>query len=659
MRGTPSRGTTLRPRPHGTRGTGLGTGLTLAASASILMPTDGQTDSMARPAKRRLSTRVPLLDTLTTNAESVAGTSRSGQPIGTSGWATRMRGLLPVGTQIPEAEWRARHRVILIVLAAHAVGLAAFGMWMGRGYVASLVAGVLLGVLAGLAAWRQLGRRFRSSVAALGLVTSSAVLVQFWGGVIEGHFHYFVVVAIVSLYMDWVPFLLAILYVAVDHGLIGSLQPEWVYIHDAGRAEPWKWAGIHATLVLAECAALVVVWRSNEKARAHAELVLRSTGEGLVGVGPDGRITFANPAASTITGVAPDRLVGAPMAQVFPSLGQGASRVQALAPGAGPSSLTMDHQRPDGTPVPLEMVATPIVESGAPTGSVVAIKDITERRRSEQEHARSIQQESEIRRLRELDEFKTLFINTAAHELRTPLTPLKLHLHTLQAGKRGELNPQQQRTLAILTRNLDRLGQLIEEVLDVGRLQAGRLAVEKETVLVNQLVRDVAESFQEVASGAGLSMSCRVDLDLRIDGDPKRLTQVLFNLLENAIKFTPRGGQVQVVAERRGRSVLIQVRDTGMGLRAEDIGKLFTPFTQIQEAVERTKTGSGLGLYISKGLVQLHGGTIEVASGGPGQGAVFTVSLPALPVGRGAPAPGQAGPLAQTAQAAAGGRHVD
>lgn len=536
----------------------------------------------------------------------------------------RLRHALPGGSEIPESEWRGRHKVILIVIAGHAVGLAGFGAMRGHGWPQSLMAGLLIAVLGALAAWPALGRRFRSSIAALALVTCSAVLVQFWDGVIEGHFHFFVVVAIVSLYMDWVPFLLSVLYVAVEHGLVGTLRPEWVYNHPDAIANPWLWAAIHAVLVLAECAALVVVWRSNERARDQAELVLRSTGEGLLGIGKDGRVTFANPAATAVTGIHAQRLVGASVRDVLPALDPALTGMQ---------TAEADLSRPDGTVVPVEVVATPIQNNGYVEGSVWALKDISERRRSEKEHSRMMEQSSEIKRLHELDEFKTLFINTAAHELRTPLTPLKLHLHTLRSGKRGELNAEQQRIVTILTRNLDRLGQLIEEVLDVGRLQAGRLSVQKQPIVVSQVVREAMDSFQEFAGKVGVTMTARVDPDLRVEADLKRLNQVLFNLFENALKFTPTGGNVSVEADRSGPSVLIRVKDTGIGLRAEDIARLFTPFTQIHDPMEQTRTGSGLGLYICKGLVQLHGGTIECESPGLGKGTTFTVTLPAAAEG--------------------------
>src|SRR5688572_15718879 len=168
------------------------------------------------------------------------------------GLFARLRDLLPEGRGLPQEEWRIRHRAVRIFILAHAVGLAVFGLWRDDLAPALILSECLvlaaIGLLAGV---KQLSRKLRGALAALGCVMASAILVQFWGGVIEAHFHFFVVVALISLYQDWVPFGLAIVFVALDHGVTGVLLPEWVYNHDAAVSEPWRWAVIHAVFVLA------------------------------------------------------------------------------------------------------------------------------------------------------------------------------------------------------------------------------------------------------------------------------------------------------------------------------------------------------------------------------------------------------------------------
>jgi PAS domain S-box-containing protein len=538
----------------------------------------------------------------------------------TSAWG-RLRSALPEGRELPEGEFRTRHRAILLILWAHAVGLAAFGLY--RGVSLELVVGecLVLAGLAAIAAWRRLGRRFRSGVSALGLVTSSAILVQFSGGYIEAHFHYFVVVAVVAMYQDWVPFLLAVLYVAVDHGLVGTLAPSWVYNHPDAVGNPWKWAGIHAVLVLAECAALVTVWRYSEQARLRADLLLRSTGEGLVGTGLDGRITFANPAAAALVGRAERQLVGTPWTELFP---RWTMPEQAMGRAAETELV-----RADGRRLPVEVVATAVLQHGERRGAVVAFRDVTERKEAEREHLARLEKDREIHRLQEEAAFKTLFINTAAHELRTPLTPLKLHLHVLRGEKRGGLNEEQRRITAILGRNLDRLGHLVEDVLDVGRLQSGRIRLEVDEVHLDRLLNEVREAFQELAARNGVAMDCQAAPGLVARADGKRVTQILFNLVDNALKFTPKGGRLALTLRPDGPGMAaIEVRDSGVGLSKDDMGKLFHPFSQAHDPMEQTRSGSGLGLYISRGLAELHGGTLEAASDGRGKGATFTLRLP-------------------------------
>lgn len=186
-------------------------------------------------------------------------------------WRVWLREVLPQGRRLPEAAWEARHRGILVVAFAHAVGLALFGLARGWGPVYSFGEGALIGGIALLGVPARFGRRWRSAMTVLALVTSSAVLTQFWGGYVEAHFHYFIVVAIAALYQDWAAFTLSIAFVAISHGVVGTTYPQWIYNHPAAIAHPWLWGGIHAGLIAGECAALTVVWKQSERERASAE----------------------------------------------------------------------------------------------------------------------------------------------------------------------------------------------------------------------------------------------------------------------------------------------------------------------------------------------------------------------------------------------------
>jgi signal transduction histidine kinase len=177
---------------------------------------------------------------------------------------------LPKGRSLPVADWQPRHRWLVALLWAHAVGLPLFGLARGYSPVHSIAEGAGVGVFAVGAMATALPNRWRAGLAAFGLVTSSAILVHFSGGTIEAHFHFFVVVILLTLYEDWIPFLIAFGYVVVHHGLAGSLAPQSVYNHPDAIADPWKWALIHGAFVSAAGLGAIIAWRLNENARARA-----------------------------------------------------------------------------------------------------------------------------------------------------------------------------------------------------------------------------------------------------------------------------------------------------------------------------------------------------------------------------------------------------
>ena len=182
---------------------------------------------------------------------------------------TQVRAILPEGGSLPDDVWRVRHRGITAVLWLHAVFIPLFALNRGFSLIHALLEGAIVPSAAALAMAPGLNRRARTVVASIGLLSASAVLVHLSGGVIEMHFHFFVMVALVTLYQDWVPFLAAIGYVFVHHGLIGALDADSVFNHFAGRNQPWKWAGIHALFITGLSVVCLVTWRLNESLLAE------------------------------------------------------------------------------------------------------------------------------------------------------------------------------------------------------------------------------------------------------------------------------------------------------------------------------------------------------------------------------------------------------
>lgn len=240
------------------------------------------------------------------------------------------------------------------------------------------------------------------------------------------------------------------------------------------------------------------------------------------------------------------------------------------------------------------------------------------------------QEARELERLRDLDRFKTSFINAAAHELNTPLTPLRLQVHMLERLGRTEDAVGRARAVRILTRNVDRMSLLIEDMLDVARLQSGKLKLERATVDVAVLVRDALETYQAPADAKQVTLNSEGPTTLLASLDGKRVSQILYNLVSNAIKYASPGSTVRVRCSGDDRLVTLQVEDRGAGFTAEQRASMFLPFSQVHTG-DQAAPGTGLGLYISRGIAERHGGSLDAVSAGPGMGATFTCVLPSVP----------------------------
>jgi two-component system CheB/CheR fusion protein len=235
--------------------------------------------------------------------------------------------------------------------------------------------------------------------------------------------------------------------------------------------------------------------------------------------------------------------------------------------------------------------------------------------------------EDSLERMREVDAMKTRFINIASHELRTPMTPIRTELHIIQTGRRGPLTPEQQKGLQMVARNVDRLNRLIRELLEASRMQAGALKLTNARVDLAELVAGVVAMMENEARGRGIALRAEVPA-LFAHADEDRVLQVFINLLENALQFTPAGGSVTLLGRAEGAHAVLEVRDTGAGIDPKLIPRLFQPFSQAEPGVPRTEGGTGLGLYICKGIVEAHEGRIWCESQGKGCGTSFFFTLP-------------------------------
>ncbi|HWE24464.1 MAG TPA: ATP-binding protein [Myxococcales bacterium] len=230
---------------------------------------------------------------------------------------------------------------------------------------------------------------------------------------------------------------------------------------------------------------------------------------------------------------------------------------------------------------------------------------------------------------KELDNERAEFLTVAAHELRTPLTPLSMYLQNIERRlSRGlSVDPE----LAVKSRRqVNRLTRLVEDLLDVSRLESGRLEIQREPVHLDELIDEVVGDFRSASHGHEIVL-VRPPQPLVVSGDRQRLEQVLVNLLQNAIKYSPQGGQVAVTMAREGDEALVSVADQGIGIPVEEQQRVFQRFFRARNAATRHFGGLGIGLFVSHEIVQRHGGRFMVESQA-GKGAIFSFTLPLLPV---------------------------
>jgi signal transduction histidine kinase len=238
--------------------------------------------------------------------------------------------------------------------------------------------------------------------------------------------------------------------------------------------------------------------------------------------------------------------------------------------------------------------------------------------------------EAAHKQLQEVDRLKSMFLSHVSHELKTPLTSIKGFADNMLDGLTGELPGKQQDYLNRIRANTDRLSRMITNLLDLSRIESGTHRLDRIPLRLIDLVAEVVEQFRPMAGCKRMTLEIVCpDPTIQIWADPDKFVQVLINLVDNAVKYTPVGGKVTVTITRRDpEQVLITVTDTGEGIPAEAVAKLFEPFYQASRQPGTRAKGLGLGLSIVKTLVELHGGTISVTSE-VGKGSEFFVLMPA------------------------------
>ncbi len=354
-----------------------------------------------------------------------------------------------------------------------------------------------------------------------------------------------------------------------------------------------------------------IAWKKYKRVLAEkreTEAVIRSIAEGLVVVDSKGKVMMMNPAAEKLLGVSSKEKVGKPVKENV----KDEQLISLAKVGASEDDREIEVVAHDDETKKTLRASSAVIENenGQTIGMVSVLSDITKQK--------------------ELDRMKSAFVANVTHELRTPLIAIEKSIALILSKATGPVSKDQEQFLSIVDRNVKRLGHLINDLLDLSKLESGKLLLQWEPSSIEQIINESAESFSTWARTKLISIEKNVQRDIPVlHIDPHRIIQVLNNLIGNALKFTPNNGKITIEAQVRNDMGVVEVgvADTGIGISEEDLAKIFDRFYQVGERVSTDVSGTGIGLTVAKEIVELHRGRIWVESK-KGYGTKFIFTLP-------------------------------
>lgn len=340
----------------------------------------------------------------------------------------------------------------------------------------------------------------------------------------------------------------------------------------------------------------------NEQEKDKLQAILQFMSDGVVAVGPHGRIVLANTAAARLLGARPDDLVDRDVEELF--ILQEGAETDTMALLASEHEFTLE----DESGRILSAYTSPFRgENVQQKGAVVILRDITDQERE--------------------DQARRDFVANVSHEVRTPLTTIKSYIEALEDGA-IESPDHAKHFLSVIHSETDRMVRMVTDLLQLSRLDSGGPALQMASHNLRELVQSVCFRFTMQLRSRNISLAFEVPSNLAVHVDADKFYQVLDNLISNGIKYTPDGGRIRITAYRsNGKHVVVQVSDTGIGIPKSDLPRIFTRFYRVDKARSRAMGGTGLGLSIAKQIVELHGGQIQIESE-EGQGTVVSFTLP-------------------------------
>jgi PAS domain S-box-containing protein len=369
--------------------------------------------------------------------------------------------------------------------------------------------------------------------------------------------------------------------------------------------------------------------RHAHEARALLAAVVESSDDAIITKTLDGTITSWNAGAERLFGYHADEAIGRPITIIIPPERRSEEReiIARLQRGERIDHFETVRVRKNGSMIDISLTISPVRDSSDRiVGASKIARDITQSKRAQEA-------------LVAADRRKELFLATLAHELRNPLAALRNSVEVLRHsdGDPGLLGKVHE----TMNRQLSHLERLVDDLVDISRISRDQLELRREKVELASVVHHALETCRPLAESRDLALSVELGREpIFLDADPVRLAQVISNLINNACKYTEPHGHIWINAKREGEQAVITVRDTGLGIPTDMLSSIFDMFSQVSRSPEHAPTGLGIGLTLVRRLVEMHGGTIEASSDGPGRGSEFVVRLPALasPVEQ-APAP--------------------
>ena len=351
-----------------------------------------------------------------------------------------------------------------------------------------------------------------------------------------------------------------------------------------------------------------------EQYRITTEAMLNSLGEGLIATNKNGEITMVNAYAVEALGYSEDELIGQWLPKKIIATDQfGRSLeqlsrpiIRALTTGKTVSSYA-HYLTKSGRVIPVFINVSPVVINDVPAGAIEVFRDLT----SEQQ----------------LDVAKDEFVTLASHQLRTPATAVKSILSMLANGDFGPITSIQRRYIDKAIQSNDRQLQVIEDLLNVALVDAGRMELDLEYIDLAGIVREAVTDLLSTISARNQLVEMNVPSSASVLADAHKIRMVLDNLISNASKYSPEGSSIHIGLRHDSNLLCLSVRDEGVGIPEEELPKLFTKFTRLPNELSATVGGTGLGLFLAKNVTELHKGTLSVSSR-EGNGSTFTVSLP-------------------------------